>query len=224
MNFVSWFALRDTKRRIRKKYFFLVVPIAFLAESWANGQGLRISEYDVQAGVDLPSSPKSFYDYYQQGTAIGGGVGLSLSSWWSILAVADYSWFPVDGGRYFSWLKMKGDSNSISGGTTNNIALSGLMRYYPRADHGLSIELLGGFSAIYSDVGEATADYSGFYFSQNARSYFGFSLTFGGGLGYSVSKTVDLYLEGKDCLPLLRSANANVGFSSFMVGVRIYRQ
>jgi len=206
-----------------KRISAILIVIVLLRGAGAQAQGWTISEYDFHAGIGFPASPQSFYDYYKSGFNIGAGFATRITDPLSFLGRLDYSAFSVDKARYYKGVDVDPDSSSIAGGSSTIITASGLARYFPTKDIDLPIELLGGFALSYSYLGESKATFGDLSYSQSARQYLIFSAIIGAGMSYPVAPNANLYVEGKDMLPLIRSSHANAGFTSITLGVSLIR-
>jgi len=166
-------------------------------------------------------APDKFYDYWQNGFTIGGGIGYSQSPNSAVLLSANYTRFSLSKERFFSGLQIPSKGNSISGAATHIIAASALYKYEPSSQaQALPIYFLFGGNIELTSIGAATAIYSGYTADQPSEPYLVLSAVIGIGLTFKINPVSDLYIEGKYILGVLRKANANSNFIPINIGLQ----
>ncbi|MBS4028056.1 MAG: TonB family protein [Ignavibacteriales bacterium] len=183
-------------------------------------QDFSLSEYNLQSGIGFPTSPEKFYDYWRQGYNAGGGLSFSLSPATSLDFVGEYSRFSVDRERLFKYLNISANGATIQGAATNVIMFSTLYRYFNREDATIPLFFLGGLSLTHSSIEKSEANYSGYETKQSRENYFALSLAYGGGISFPISPQLDIYLESKHYLGVLKNDQANTNLTSISVGLR----
>lgn len=90
----------------------------------------------VDGGITLPAAPPEFGDFWKTGLAVGGGVGVRLSTFWEIVTTAHYQRFAADERGQIDGLLLAGPGGvleiaSIDGRDAEAIALVTELRVHP---------------------------------------------------------------------------------------------
>ena len=180
-----------------------------------------IDQYYLRAGPSFPSMPGRFYDYWQTGVSVGGGIGWKMSPTTTISLSVDGSRFSIDEQRFLQYFKLGSGSNSISGGATSIVMVGGNIHYFP-PDEPVPLYVAGGAALAVSSIGEVEATYSDFSASQPSVMRASLLVTAGAGLEFALNPKTDWFVELRYNYAVVKSDDANSGSFPIFIGFKVW--
>jgi opacity protein-like surface antigen len=179
------------------KKFFLVICILTLSSSLTFAQSGRKSGLLLSGGFSTPAAPEKFYNNWQVGIDLGGGLEFALSRSIALVLYFDYDQFPVNEEQF---LENTG-SRGIAGASVSAISFSGNLKAYLNADpEALSYYLIFGAGHSKFVISEAIVASDEFFDTFESASESAFLAAFGLGFDVPAGSATNFFVEGKYCI------------------------
>ena len=178
-------------KRVGAVLLLYIMATTTQAGPWSRGTILSLS-----GGMALPVAPSAFSDFYNPGFNLGVGFGYAFTPVFSFLGQVDYNQFSFDSEAFVNSEGAGGQGLSISGGSTTAWSVTaGVKAAVPPEGIPLSPYVVAGWGVFHRSTEDATVTQGGSSVVNEGDSEFAFALVGGGGVSFTISNTVDLFLQ-----------------------------
>jgi opacity protein-like surface antigen len=152
----------------------------------------------LSGGISIPSSPKTFSDYWNLGVGFGGGIDFPLSSNLSITASVEYNNFGFNESGFLNDYGISGLGISVTGGSAHIFTVQGGIKVMlVSTPNVIAPYLIGTIGFLNLSATDIKVSYAGTSVSVSAESESAFSFNAGIGVKIPACENMDVFIEGR---------------------------